>query len=186
MPSPDAALLEGLSLAELCDLVGVLVAEVRRLQSDNTALRAEVEAQQATITVMRAENQALRDEVARLKGLPPRPPSRPSGMEKATEPGAAGKSRKRSKQRRGVKRDRDAITAEVVLKATVPPGSRLKGYEDILVRELRLCAEVVRYRRERWLTPSGETVVAPCPWASSVGSGRSCAVSCSSCTPRAR
>ncbi len=149
MPLPGAASLEALSLAELRDLVGVLVAEVRRLQSDNAALRVGADAQQATITALRAENQALRDEVARLKGLPPRPPSRPSGMEKATEPGVAGKGEERSKQRRGAKRDRDAITAEVVVKAAVPPGSRFKGYEDILVRELRLCAEVVRYRRER-------------------------------------
>ncbi len=142
MTLPDAALLEGLSLAELRDLVGTLVGEVQRLQ---------------------AENQALRDEVARLKGLPPRPPLRPSGMEKATEPGAVGKSRKRSRRRRGAKRDRDAVTAERVLKATVPAGSRFKGYEDYLVRELHLSAAVIRYRRERWLTPSGETVVAPLP-----------------------
>ena len=163
MSLSDAASLEDLSLAELRELVGVLVAEVRRLQSDNAVLRAEVEAQQATITVVRAENQALRDEVARLKGLPPRPPSRPSGMETATEPGVASQGEERSKRRRGAKRDRDAITAEVVVKATVPPGSRFKGYEDILVRELRLRAEVVRYRRERWLTPSGETVIASLP-----------------------
>jgi len=31
------------------------------------------------------------------------------------------------------------------------------------VRELHLAAEVIRYRRERWTTPSGETVVAPLP-----------------------
>jgi len=53
-----------------------------------------VDAQQATIVALRAENQALRDEVARLKGLPPRPPSRPSGMEQATQPGAAGRDEK--------------------------------------------------------------------------------------------
>jgi Transposase IS66 family len=163
MPLPDTAPLEGLSLAELRVLVDVLVGEVRRLQADNAALRAEVEAQQATITALRTENQALRDEVARLKGLPPRPPSRPSGMEKATELGAVGKATKRPRRRRGAKRDRDAVTAERVLKATVPAGSRFKGYEDYLVRELHLSAEVIRYRRERWRTPAGETVVAPLP-----------------------
>ena len=161
MSLPNAAPLEGLSLAELRDLVGVLVDEVRRLQADNAALRCEVEAQQATVTALRTENQALRDEVARLKGLPPRPPLRPSGMEKATERDAVGKTTKRSRRRRGAKRDRDAVTAERMLKATVPAGSRFKGYEHYLVLELHLSAEVILYRRERWLTPSGETVVAP-------------------------
>ena len=50
-----------------------------------------------------------------------------------------------------------------MLKAVAPTGSRFKGFEDILVRDLKLSAEVVRYRRERWLTPSGERVVAPLP-----------------------
>ncbi len=163
MTLPDAASLEGFSLAELRDVVGRLVGEVRRLQSDNTALRSVAEAQQATIVALRAENQALRDEVARLKGLPPRPPSRPSGMEQATQPGAAAKDEKRPKSPRGVKRDAQAITAERVLKVAVPAGSRFKGYEDILVRDLRLSAEVIRYRRERWLLPSGETVLASLP-----------------------
>jgi len=163
MSLPDAASLEGFSLAELREMVGRLIGEVRRLHSDNAALQAKVDAQQATITTLRAENQALRDEVARLKGLPPRPPSRPSGMEQATQPGAAGKDEKRPKPPRGVKRDAQAITAERVLKAAVPAGSRFKGYEDILERDLQLSAEVIRYRRERWLLPSGETVLAALP-----------------------
>ncbi|MCW6513250.1 IS66 family transposase [Lichenifustis flavocetrariae] len=142
MSLPEIGSLESLSLAELRELVGVLMGEVRRLQADN---------------------QALRDEVARLKGLPPRPPLRPSGMEKATGAASSGKTGRRSRRRRGVKRDRDAVTAEVVLTASVPGGSRFKGYQDILVRDLRLSAEVVRYRRERWVTPSGETVVARLP-----------------------
>src|SRR4051812_22241705 len=150
MSLPDNASLETLSLAELRELVGTLVAKVADLGTANAALKAE--------------NQALRDEVARLKGLPPRPPSRPSGMEQATG-GASntGKGGKRSRRRRGAKRDREAVTAEAVVPAAPPPGSRFKGYQNILVRELRLSAEVVRYRRERWATPSGETVLAPLP-----------------------
>ena len=163
MTLPDASSLEAFSLAELREVVGRLIGEVRRLQSDNTVLRSGAEAQQATIAALRTENQTLRDEVARLKGLPPRPPLRPSGMEQATQPGAAGKDEKRPKPPRGVKRDAQAITAERVLKVTVPAGSRFKGYEDILVRDLRLSAEVIRYRRERWVLPSGETVLADLP-----------------------
>jgi hypothetical protein len=163
MPLLDAASLEALSLSELREVVGRLVGEVRRLHSDTVALQVKVDAQQATIGALRAENQALRDEVARLKGLPPRPPLRPSGMEQATQPGAADKDAKRSKRSRGVKRDRDAVTAERVCKAAVPTGSRFKGYEDILVRDLHLSVEVIRYRRERWLLASGETVLAALP-----------------------
>ena len=180
--------MEAFSLAELRDLVGVLVAEAE-------ALRVGAEAQQATIAALHTKNQALRDEVARLKGLPLRPPSRPSGMEQATEPRAVDRATKRSRRRRGPERDRDAVTAERVLKATMPAGSRFKGYEDYLVRELHLSAEVIRYRRERWLTPSGETVVAPLPaatvcWPGCTGANPSCCA-CSStptsrCIPTAR
>ena len=150
MSSPDNTPLETLPLAELRELVGTLVARVADLGATNAALKAE--------------NQALRDEVARLKGLPPRPPLRPSGMEQATAGTGPGKGgSKRSRRRRGAKRDREAVTTDVVVKAAAPPGSRFKGYQDILVRELTLTPAVVRYRRERWATPSGETALAPLP-----------------------
>ncbi len=126
---------------ELRALVGTLLAEVARLK---------------------AENQALKDEIARLKGLPPRPPLKPSGMEKATQPAAgSGQSRTRGKGGRGAKRLR--ISHEQIVKAIAPAGSRFKGYEDVLVQDLHLSAQVIRYRRERWLTPSGETLVAALP-----------------------
>src|SRR5918994_5137537 len=164
MSSPAAASLEALSLAELRELVGALISEVSELRAENTALQSRAESQQASLAALRAENQALRDEVARLKGLPSRPPiSRPSGMEKATSGPWLGGGGKRSRRGRGAKRDRDAVTAEVVVKAAPPPGSRFKGYDEILVRELHLSIEVVRYRRERWLTPAGATVLAPLP-----------------------
>ena len=150
MTPPDSARLETLSLVELRGLVGTLVTKVADLAAENAALKAE--------------NRALRNEVARPKDLPPRPPARTSGMEKATG-GSSGtrKGDKRSRRRRGAKRDHDAVAAEVVVKAAPAPGSRFKSYQDILVRELALMPEVVRYRQERWATPSGETLLAPLP-----------------------
>lgn len=131
------------ALAELRALVETLLAEVTQLRAENEALKAE--------------NQALKDEIARLKGLPPRPTFKPSGMEKATQPPP------KQRLKRGRSAKRLAVTDEQVIAADVPPGSRFKGYEDVLVQELAWSARVIRYRRERWLTPAGTTVVAPLP-----------------------
>ena len=61
-----------------------LVGLVRRLLGEVERFRAENEKLSAALAGQRVENQALKDEIARLKHLPPRPPQKPSGMEKAT------------------------------------------------------------------------------------------------------
>jgi hypothetical protein len=106
---------------------------------------------------------AQRDEIARLKGLKGRPsikPSRPSSMEKAA--GGQGSAAKDHKRRRGHVTPRVAREVEV-LRVAVPKGSRFKGYEPYDMQDLTISARAVHYRRERWLTPEGITVVAPLP-----------------------
>src|SRR5918999_5828462 len=109
---------------------------------------------------LRNENAALREEIARLKGLKGRPKIKPSGMERATPAPASRAKTKRSKRGMTAKR---VVHEERVLAINAPPGSRFKGYEDIVVQDLRLEARVIRYRRQRWLTPDGRTLVAPLP-----------------------
>jgi regulator of replication initiation timing len=143
------------------DLAGTLERveqELSDLRTHNQALQHEVEQLRLDNGNLHASNQTLKDEIARLKNLPPRPPFKPSGMEKATQPQPNSPGRRPG---RGAKRDR--VTREVTLRAEVPPGSRFKGYKTMVRRDLVLVAEVVRYKRERWLTPEGQTIIAPLP-----------------------
>jgi hypothetical protein len=143
------------------DLAGKLESfeqELSELRTHNQALQEEVERLRLDNGNLHARNQALKDEIARLKNLPPRPPFKPSGMDKATQPRPVGPGRRPG---RGAKRDR--VTREVTIRVEAPPGSRFKGYKTVVRRELVLTAEVVRYRRERWVTPEGKTLIAPLP-----------------------
>jgi hypothetical protein len=140
--------------------------ELSQLRTHNQALQAEVERLRLDNSNLHASNHALKDEIARLKNLPPRPPFKPSGMEKATQPRPAGPGRRPG---RGAKRDR--VTREMTIRAEAPPGSRFKGYKTVVRRDLVLVAEVVRYKRERWVTPEGQTIIAPLPVGISGGFG---------------
>ncbi|MGR9299373.1 IS66 family transposase (plasmid) [Rhizobium leguminosarum] len=158
-----------LSLKALRELVTGLVARadraeirIEKLEADNRKLREENDLLRVENTRLKVDNQLLRDEIARLKNLPPRPPFRPSGMDQATSDKTVAGSRKPAR-RRGPKGDKGSVTREEVLPANAPPGSRFKGYKDCVVRDLVVRAEVVRYRRECWVAPDGRTIVAPLP-----------------------
>jgi hypothetical protein len=152
---PDS--LERLSHSDLIGAMRDLVGEFARF-------RAVHEKVLETLAKLRIEHQAVKDELARYKKLPPRPPQKPSGMEKATaSPGgsAAGTKGGRSMRRRGSNLDKLKINQTVVVPVAAPAGSRRKGYEEIVVQDLAFQPSVTRYRRERWETPDGQTLIAP-------------------------
>src|SRR3954467_11735045 len=135
MASPDD--LDALSPTEVKALVVELLGKVAALEQTVAAQRAEI---------------------ARLKGLKSRPQLKPSGMEKASEP----KPPSSPKGRRGPVTPRVAVE-DRILAAAAPPGSRFKGYADFAVQDVVLRVRCIRYRRERWLTPDGQLIVAPLP-----------------------
>ena len=117
----------------------------------------------AIIGAQQERLQQLEDEIARLKGLKTRPVIAPSRLETPPrQPPAPGRKRPGSHKRS--KTAQLAITTETLIPVVdKPPGSTFKGYEDFVVQELILEPNVICYRRERWLTPDGQTLIAPLP-----------------------
>jgi Transposase IS66 family len=106
--------------------------------------------------------QQLEDEIARLKGQKTRPVIAPSRLETPlSRPPKPGQKRPGS-----AKRSKNAqliITDKVVALDNRPPEATFKGYEDFVVQDLVFHAQAIRYRRERWQTAAGRTLVAPLP-----------------------
>ncbi len=111
--------------------------------------------------------QQLKDEILRLKGLKTRPKIRPSPLEKPQPPRRRPRSRlgeADSSLPRRPKAERLAIHEAVVLSVPdLPEGSTLKDYEYTLVQGFKIEPHNVLYRRPRYQTPDGRTVVAPLP-----------------------
>src|SRR3954468_13634300 len=140
-PLPD---LDTLSLDELKKLVVQLLVRVSTLEE---------------------ENQQLRGENGRLKALPKKPKLAPGGMDKATEPDKRARTKQARRQRckRQSGRRTPPVTEERTLVVEAPVGSRRRGFEPFIVQDLILAPQVIRFRRERWLTPDGQEIVAPLP-----------------------
>jgi len=113
-----------------------------------------------------AEIQGLRDEIARLKGLPRRPKIPPSTLN-APHPDPSHKKRRRGQRPGSAKRKK---TVELTIHETVsipleglPEGTRQNGYEDFVVQDLKIEAHNTCYRRLRYLLPDGTSRTAPLP-----------------------
>jgi hypothetical protein len=119
-----------------------------------------------TLQLYREMILSMRDEIARLKGEKGRPKIPPSKLDKNTDDQPKNKddSGKRPGSSKRSKTAELQIHEVLIIEAeNVPPGSEFKGYEEYTVQGLKIELHNIRYRRERWHVPSGETLIAPLP-----------------------
>ena len=133
-------------------MVGVLISII--------AMQAE------QLDLAREQIQALRDEIAILKGEKPRPKIPKSNIE-GKKPENDKEKLPNDKRPGSAKRSK---TKELTIHETIklnPDGIQadwiFKGYSDFVVQGLVIEPRNIKYQMGRWLTPSGETVRASLP-----------------------
>jgi hypothetical protein len=128
-------------------------------------LMNQVETLSAKLREKDEENQRLRDEINRLKGEQGKPKIKAN---KPTTDLSSEKERRESKPRNeSSKQDKIKIDREVVVKVDreyLPADSQFKGYEEVVVQDIDLRTDNVKFRKEKYYSPShGRTYQAELP-----------------------
>lgn len=141
--------------------------EVRSLQATVANLLNQLSMALQTIAELRIENQALRDEIARLKGTPPRPKLPPGGLENSGKGPKGGNNNKENLGRgKHPRRKKTGLTFHNVSRvkpASIPEGAIFKGTRKYDVQDLVCQAYNIRYEIERWLLPDGTYIEGQLP-----------------------
>jgi hypothetical protein len=143
-----------------------------RLRAAVVALLNVVETVTAELREARAEVQRLRDENNRLKGEQGKPDIKANTKPHSSRPTATDHSseRERHTPKPWTKRSKCAalpVDREEVCTidpATLPPDAVFKGYADVIVQDLLLRPDTIRFRKQQWYAPSTKTsYLAPLP-----------------------
>lgn len=143
-------------------ILGELLNLVEVLYSENEALREE--------------NQQLKDEINRLKGEQGKPnikgrhkkdtPDHSSEKERQAGRGDEENNHKKTRQREA-KLPRVAIDRQQVCpinKDVLPKDAKFKGYSDVVIQDIKITTDNVKYRREVYYSPSlGKTFLGQLP-----------------------
>jgi hypothetical protein len=115
-----------------------------------------VEDLSADLRAAQAEMQQLRDEINRLKGEQGKPTIKPGRKADPAVPADHSSERERhcpTPWTKGRKRAQIPIDREQVLQvdpATLPPDAEFKGYEPVVVQDLRFQTDHVRFLKEKF------------------------------------
>ena len=109
---------------------------------------------------LREENQRLRDANNRLKGEQSKPKIRPSKKRTVGEQANYSSERERYKpkpRKKASKAARIEVKREEVVPvdpAQLPTDAEFKGYEDVVIQDLKIETDNVRFRKEKYYSPS--------------------------------
>lgn len=127
-----------------------------------------IETLSAENQALRAEKQQLRDELARLKGGSGKPDVKPPTPAPPPPDHSSEAQRRSSKPRQKGRKIGILVPTRtehcVVDPASLPPDAIRHDTTEVIVQDLLLQPEIIRFVREVWLVPStGETITAPLP-----------------------
>ena len=105
---------------------------------------------------LRAENQQLRDEIKRLKGEQGKPDIKAS--KQTTSAGHSSEKERRQPERwqKGEKKAEIRIDRTEVLevnKSELPDDAEFKGYEEVVVQDVKVATDNVLFRKEKYYSP---------------------------------
>jgi hypothetical protein len=118
---------------------------------------------------LRAENQQLRDENNRLKGEQGQPKIKPNKKSGSGSGNYSSEKERRTPKARGKQRKKDKIKMdrEQVLDVEpdiLPEDAEFKGYEDVVVQDIKIETDNVLFRKKRYYSPAqGKTYTAKLP-----------------------
>jgi hypothetical protein len=124
---------------------------------------AVCQSQQECIVRLEETVAQLRDEIALLKGEKPRPQIKPSTLNKDTPEGEGQPRRDGGGDHGKQPKELEIHEIRILQPEQIPAGSVFKGYEDYLVQGLRITLHNTKYRRARYQTPTGETLLGELP-----------------------
>ena len=117
-----------------------------------------VEKLSADLRDAQAENQRLRDEVNRLKGEQGKPQIKANSPQSPSADHSSEKERRKPRQRtKGGKKANIRIDREQVLevdRGRLPTDAVFKGYEEVVVQDIVLRPDNVRFRKEKYYAAS--------------------------------
>jgi len=135
------------------EAIGILLNLVEELKQENMILREQV--------------QELRDEVNRLKGEQGKPPIKPGKRGEGSDHSSEKERHRPKKRRRRRKVNRIKIDREEKLQieaSQLPEDAEFKGYETVIIQDLVIKTDNVRFLKEKYYSPSlQETYLAALP-----------------------